>query len=438
MGGTTTALVRDDQAVTVFTRRRARTGAGVAAALGAVTAMHLGAIAPWTATTILGGTWLLSAAVYGAMRWRYAAHHRRALRPARSTHRILQLAALHDLGVASIFWPLAGVCLLAPHSIHLVIDLAIFSMYAPMSLVPDFGSYMTLTAALLIPAYGTLVARSRRFARRLVRHPDRAAREPAGLQALFAATLAALIPGVLLLGIPSVLVAITGALFIPLSFGLAKRAFFAEQTILRALENDAGELSAEATYGSLKLVAVDHRRSIGSRLMALRMLVAHHDRDRVGEVLGALLACPDDEMVPSALETCAAIRYRPAVNTLVRLAKRRDTKVAREAVALLIASHGAAAEAELRALLGATTRDAQKAVLNGLGLFGTRASLEAIHARLERSDNPLPRPAAMAAIAQITARLPAAAPGQLSLTDSPAGELALAADGALGRPDGGA
>ncbi len=446
------ALDLSQRAMTIFNRRQGRKLAGLIAVMGAGSAMFLGSVAPMAAVCILGGTWLAAGAAYVMERWTAlkpggadrteaeldygadALSAKSAVATLRSpaANQVVRLAAVRELAVGSIAWPLAGLSLLAPLSIHfLVYAIASAPEFSP-SWLEGFGAYMTITSVLLIPAYATLIACARRHAQRLARVFGPPATERAGVHALAATTISSLVPGFLLLGIPTLIVLITGALFIPASFAMARRTHRREHETLLALEQEVSTVYSEETFEAIQRLALDAGCGPASRLMALRMLESHPDRARVREVFDALLTRDGDDLTVHVLDGCRAIQHRPAVDTLTRLGALGRSKVAEKAVKLLVACHGTSTEPFLRQLLTAPTYEARVAALKGLGQVGTRASIESIRTHIHRPGTELPAYVAYAVIDAIKARLPAAAPGQLSLAPTGAGELALASRPAHG------
>ena len=114
-------------------------------------------------------------------------------------------------------WPLAALALLAPLTLHYLYYLATEAPVARGS----FDGWIGLSIAVVGHCHLLLAVLCWRFARRVRR---RSAAElghaPArdGWVALGLVTLASLVPGVALLGIPVLLVAVTGLLFIPAMF----------------------------------------------------------------------------------------------------------------------------------------------------------------------------------------------------------------------------
>jgi hypothetical protein len=116
-----------------------------------------------------------------------------------------------QLETASVLWPLVGLALLAPISIHCVVAVVAGSG-------KDFAIWMGLSAIIAGPAHVALVICAVRFARRLRDRP-RSEIVGAGWRALWITTIVSTVPFALMLAIPPLLVLVTGLVFIPWSFG---------------------------------------------------------------------------------------------------------------------------------------------------------------------------------------------------------------------------
>ena len=428
----------DDRAVAVFARRQGRTWAGVIGVLGASSAMILGSTAPTTSIAILLSTWVVAGIAYGVeliAKPKSAGSPRQAAtrRPEpqvdsdlveaepRAAAQFTRLASLQDLAVGSIAWPLAGLGLLAPLTIHFLILLALIGPGG----FDGFGVYATITSVILIPAYATLIARSHNFAERLAFGSNPSQLEQAGLHTLLATAFAALFPGLIVLGAPSLVVAVTGALFIPASFAWAHATMRTERADLEQLEGYLAKAYPDEAFATAHHVALDDKQSAVRRLMALRFIANHYDRHRVGPILDSVLASDQRDLAGYALQASVTVQHRPSLESLTVLAESGRNDVAEAAVRCLVACHGVATEPTLRRLLFAPASAVRIAALKGLGRVGNRDSVAFIHSILGRRDADLPTSAAYAAMSQIKSRLPAAEPGQLSLSPAGDGTLAL-------------
>ena len=442
---------QDDRLLTVFARRHGRTWAGLIAVVGALGAMGIGAVAPYMALGILGSTWVAAGLAYGAdvlaVRRKQAQRAERtavadgpsapasdganesdaALRcvnfPATA---IAKLAALDDLAVGSIAWPLAGLTLLAPLSIHFMVYVMLWGIWAGTDGLEKFGAYMTITSIFLIPAYAALIGQAIQFARRLTTVSRAPMGQYPGLQALVVTTMASLVPGVLLLGIPSVMVAATGLLFIPLSFGWIREAHRHERFALMSVADEVSEHLPAPTLNAAVELVLDQDRRLPGRLMALALLERRYAPDQIGSVLDELLG-RDDDLTWYVLKACRRLNHRPPIEVLSGLAGRARDSVAASAVELMVIAHGPTTEPALLRLLRRTSVDVRVEVLRGLGKVGTRASIESIRALIDHPEIAMPTWVAYAAIERIKKRLPSAEPGQLSLAPDGAGELSLSA-----------
>ena len=431
----------------IWRRRRARKAAGMVLTLCALSAMALGFAIPVVAVGLLAFAWLAAGFVFvtglhtpatgfGRRIQSFVASLRTpgvlpAAQPsnplAGAQQRVGTLAALHQLSLGSLAWPLAGASLLTPLSLHFVVSLFLISPHTGMQQhLQLFGYYIALTTLLLIPAYITLVFEGRHFARSLAGLTRNPPAHRSGLRALFATVLASFIPGIFLLGIPPLLVAATGLVFVPAIFALAQSTYQSEQDELHPLETELSGTYPEVAFEHFSQLAVDRERSADIRLLAFRFLKEHYGRERLGPVLDTILERPTDALTIHALDTCRAMVHRPPISALVNLAVTASPPIAAESVRLLVLSHGVAAEPALRRLLTAPSSEARSAVLRGLGQVGNRETIAAIHEATVASGLYFPVGPVYSAIDRIKKRLPTAERGSLSLaSSSTGGELTL-------------
>lgn len=122
-------------------------------------------------------------------------------------------------------------------------------------------------------------------------------------------------------------------------------------------------------------------------------------------------------------------RGAEAMDTLARVMNEEEGELATAAALALGAAGGEVAEPLLFQALQSEEGDLQEAAVAALGKFGTAAAVQPLQEAAEgsRLDSKI-RGAARQAIAEIQARLVGAAPGQLSLASSEAGQLSLAAE----------
>jgi hypothetical protein len=147
----------------------------------------------------------------------------------------------------SLALPLIAGILLTPLSLHFIGAAALGATLG------GFVTYMCASTILIGHAYVVLILLA-------VRHVDRCYRDlsaaPAGgpprnrgWEATGAATAVACVPGLALLGIPPLLVALTGAVFLPPSFDWAARRAWHEELLLEASEVVEASAPADASAG---------------------------------------------------------------------------------------------------------------------------------------------------------------------------------------------
>jgi hypothetical protein len=141
---------------------------------------------------------------------------------------------------ASVAWPLAAVSILAPLTIH-GIAWSFFNLptgeISTRSLA-DFGVWISLSALIVGHAHIAVLVGAVRWACRLRATPTQYLRldlhKHWGPTLLIAVGIAC-IPGIVLLGIPPLLVAVTGVVFLPLTFARAARVVSDERMVLEAV-----------------------------------------------------------------------------------------------------------------------------------------------------------------------------------------------------------
>jgi hypothetical protein len=243
----------------IYGRRWGRVSAGIVMVMGAVS-LALAGLASLALTAIVPQDWKppyslvllatlgLSVVAYVAARLIAPGALRRTVqRPfavtedarrdvARLSHRTPAFDAtdlVEGLERRSLGWPLVGLSLVAPLSLHLAVA-ALFSI--PLE---SFDVWVAISLVLTVPAHVTLAAFAAQFAKDVHAASDSAG--PSVGRAAFRAwgvtVLVSFVPGVVLLGIPPLLVAVTGV-FIPIMFSVARNAAFTERARL-ALEGDA-------------------------------------------------------------------------------------------------------------------------------------------------------------------------------------------------------
>lgn len=233
--------------VRIYARRVARIwGAafGLAGLLAmvfhAMISMSLGALSVY-----IVGAWLTMGLVYAVVRLAAPAWLRWRVRRAYATSgdiffdlgrldarspRAFALQAIHRHERLGLQLPLLTVSLLAPLSIHLGVAMAFLGVS-----MSQFGQWILTSAALVGHAHLTLALFAVFHVVRVQRELDagtRVAGASRGLVALLWTVGASAIPGVVLLCVPPLLVAMTGLLFVPWSFHWVGAAAQAERAVL--------------------------------------------------------------------------------------------------------------------------------------------------------------------------------------------------------------
>ena len=135
---------------------------------------------------------------------------------------------------ASVALPLAAVAMLAPLTIHGVVwgMLSWPTMTSSSSPLSDYGKWIALSALIVGHAHLAVLIGSVRWAFRLRETPTVRVRldlhKHWGVTLLVAMGVAC-VPGIVLLGIPPLLVGITGLAFLPATYALAARAVVSER-----------------------------------------------------------------------------------------------------------------------------------------------------------------------------------------------------------------
>lgn len=133
-------------------------------------------------------------------------------------------------------WPLAALSLVTPLTIHLLVEW-VTNLGREESTLRDFGTWIALSVVLVGHSHLAVLIGSVRWARSLGERPAEllttGLSRSWGLTLLVAVGLACL-PGIVLLGIPPILVALTGLLFIPAMFVMTARCIQRERFALEA------------------------------------------------------------------------------------------------------------------------------------------------------------------------------------------------------------
>jgi len=138
---------------------------------------------------------------------------------------------------SSVALPLAAVSLLAPLTIHFVVYAMLDMGHLGASTLDDFSKWMAISVVIVGHAHLALLVCAARWAYKLrTRVTDEIPLDVnrAWLEALLVSAGIACLPGIVLLGIPPVLVVLTGLLFVPLMFKAMARRVVAERGVLEA------------------------------------------------------------------------------------------------------------------------------------------------------------------------------------------------------------
>lgn len=237
----------DIAVVAVLARRAGRVSAGLFGISGAVLlVLSLAARGPLGLSTIVLYSWLAMAASYATtllvvrlwVSWRVTRARRGTGDP---LHDLCRLEAAHPrldllrscarLEQASLALPLLAVSLLTPLSIHLCIAVGVMAVT-----LEGFSGWIALSLVLVGHAHITLAVFAIMHARSLKRELD--ANLPAGgasrgLVALVWTVGASAFPGMVLVCLPPLIVAATGALFVPLVFHWARQCALRERAVMQ-------------------------------------------------------------------------------------------------------------------------------------------------------------------------------------------------------------
>jgi len=138
---------------------------------------------------------------------------------------------------ASIALPMAAVSMLAPLTIHFVVWCVMSAANPSSTMLRDFGGWIAISALIVSHAHLAVLVGAVRWALSLRARATADVRRDLlrnwGLTLLVAAG-AACLPGVVLLGIPPILVGVTGLVFVPAMFHLAARTVQRERLALEA------------------------------------------------------------------------------------------------------------------------------------------------------------------------------------------------------------
>ncbi len=236
----------------LYARRVARVAAGAAAVAGiAVLVFGWSVLGPLAGLTIrFLASLALAVPAYGLARllagWRFDRALRGRLQKTRDPYADLErlraagspLAAVReraeDLEVASLAFPMAAVALIAPLLLHLAVY-QLFLRSADDRGFEVFDAWIVITGIIVGHAHCYLVVKVTSFAHDLQRFGSdhvRAEAARSGTRAWLGTIGVSALPGIVLLALPPLLVAVTGAAVIPALFRLAGRTVVRERAVL--------------------------------------------------------------------------------------------------------------------------------------------------------------------------------------------------------------
>jgi hypothetical protein len=202
------------------------------------------------ATTLLLGAWPLALMAGLLSRWAARALLSLGTRTAMSGDPAADLAVLQsrdplrETCSVAMRWerrsaalPLAAVSLIAPLSLHWIVWCLLDLPHIGLQSAEDFGQWIGISAVLVGHAHIALLVAAVRWTRKLRTLPTAYLRidlSRAWGLALGVAVGVACLPGVVLLGIPPILVAVTGLFFVPVMFHLTARSIERERVALEA------------------------------------------------------------------------------------------------------------------------------------------------------------------------------------------------------------
>ncbi|MCA9551727.1 MAG: HEAT repeat domain-containing protein, partial [Myxococcales bacterium] len=283
--------------------------------------------------------------------------------------------AAQEVEQDSLHWPLLAAALLGPLTLHAWLW-GLFFWLGGHSSLADFDEWLLYSLLFSLVAHVALAVAFVGHAHRL--SATRLGAQPrlhgAVGKAVTMVTLAGLVPGVLVLGIPTVLIWMTAALLVPIAFWVAESAFRESRAdLLVALfdgEARPGALEAELA----ELLAAPEARRDETLVSALGLLESVTTRGRlrghVNRFLDAALE-PEGRARPRSLELALTLAADHAIHvpddTCRALARHEDAEVALRAVDLLSGRPGRGTEATLEALLRSPHVRVQLAATRALG-----------------------------------------------------------------------
>lgn len=145
----------------------------------------------------------------------------------------------------SVGLPLVAAAFLMPLAIHGLVYLPVGALFGKDVLL-DFSRWMFASGVLVGHAHAALAILSALFARKLARTPsamlDGDAVRKSWLPALAITVAVSAVPGILFLGVPPILCAVTGLVFVPATFRAARRVVIRERIAFDEAERAAAHV----------------------------------------------------------------------------------------------------------------------------------------------------------------------------------------------------
>ncbi len=331
--------------------------------------------------------------------------------------------AAQEVEAPGLLWPVTGAALMAPLTVHGLVWL-FFGVLIGSSAWAEFDLWLALSLPLTALAHGALVVYARRFARGLLTDPlaKPAVLGPSAARAVGMVTLAGTVPGVVLLGVPTALVAVTGLLVIPLIFNWAADTADRERTALLEAVRRYCQLDPEGFEDQVRrlLLAPSTADLARARLLQLLFMVGTRDATRrnVQDVLHGALAWSDvpyaAKAVTQALDFCDRLGFALDPEVAEALSHHPNPSVSVTLAKSLRRRPQPFAQDILRKMLGRREPEILRAAVHGLSRIGSHVDIAHLGGLVQHTYFPAIRDEARAAIRCIRARSGGAGPAALS------------------------
>lgn len=394
----------------VAARRVGRTWAGLVGAvwpgailLGAFVQLAFGLEGLPTVLLLLGLPLMLLAYGLGA------ATVPRAPEPPMTPLRFCRLQALEK---GSLVWPAVGLSVLGPLTLHAWIWALRTAGHAYTSLA-EFDVWMLMSVPLTVAAHATLGYQAAKDARARARLRIGQRPRPARYgRVIGLVSLAGLLPGVFLFGIPPLIVFGTSLLLVPMIFGATRRRFTRERAaLLEAATDYHAQTHPEDFTRQLRLVLGATRSSDEDKAQALGLLAALAPAEQVREEVLAFLDAHterrlgDERSLACALELCEERAITPPPQVSLSLARHAEPTIAERAVLLLARTPDPVVQSGLRCLVRHVRGAVQLATIETLAAIGGREVIDDLAQVAHESENYVVRREARAAMRAIQRRL---------------------------------